>query len=63
MTTRSRIAKLEGSTAEPDIEDWLAILDASDQAAALADLEAKYPAIFRRGPGSRTDYWSRLLPV
>ena len=45
MTARSRIAKLEGSTSEPTIEDWIEVLDAPDQEAALADLQARFPAM------------------
>lgn len=41
----SRLARLEGSSAEPMIEDWLAVLDAQDQPAAIAAMEARFPII------------------
>ena len=39
-----RLERLEtGNGRDPTAEDWLAVLDAPDQAAALADLNRRYP--------------------
>lgn len=53
-----RLDKLERpEVGDPKTEDWLDVLDAPDQAAALADLDRRFP-----GPRSPADqaWWDGL---
>lgn len=54
-----RLERLERpEIGDPKAEDWLAVLDAPDQAAALADLNRRYPG--ERSAAYRA-WWASLV--